>query len=101
MVLDRRIQLHNLFLTLVPNVYFQQPPSTGMTYPCIVYKRDQETTQHANNAVYNSKKRYQVEVIDRNPDSTIPDSVSKLPFCSFSRFFVVDNLNHDVYNLYF
>jgi hypothetical protein len=96
-----RLQLHERLLTLVSNVYFQQPPSTGMTYPCIVYKRDQETTQHANNTVYRHKKRYMVEVIDRNPDSMIPDTVSKLPYCSFSRFFVVDNLNHDVYNLYF
>ena len=96
-----RLQLHEKLLTLVPNVYFQQPPSKGMVYPCIVYKRDAETTDHANNSVYRSKKRYMVEVIDRNPDSLIPDAVSRLPFCSFSRFFVVDNLNHDVYNLYF
>ncbi|QGZ17221.1 tail terminator [Arthrobacter phage Giantsbane] len=96
-----RLLLHEKLKTLVPNVYFQQPPSNGMTYPCIIYKRDSETTDHANNVVYRSKKRYQVEVIDRNPDSEIPDAVSKLPFCSFSRFFVVDNLNHDVYNLYF
>ncbi|ASR83312.1 hypothetical protein SEA_CATERPILLAR_15 [Arthrobacter phage Caterpillar] len=99
--MDRRLQLHEILKALVPNVYFQQPPSNGMTYPCIVYKRDAEDTNHANNSVYRSKKRYQVEVIDRNPDSTIPDAVSKLPFCSFSRFFVVDNLNHDIYNLYF
>ncbi|UUG69260.1 tail terminator [Arthrobacter phage ScienceWizSam] len=99
--MDRRLQLHEKFLALVPNVYFQQPPSKGMTYPCIVYKRDAESTDHANNSVYRSKKRYQVEVIDRNPDSEIPDAVSKLPYCRFARFFVVDNLNHDVYNLYF
>ena len=96
-----RLQLHSKLLTLVPNVYFQQPPSTGMKYPCIVYKREAETVEHANNVVYRQKKRYQVEVIDGDPDSKIPDAVSKLPFCSFSRFFVVDNLNHDVYSLYF
>jgi hypothetical protein len=96
-----RLQLHSKLLTIVPNVYFQQPPSTGMTYPCIVYKREAESTEYANNTLYNRKKRYMVEVIDRNPDSTIPDAVSKLPYCSFSRFFVVGNLNHDVYSLYF
>lgn len=96
-----RLQLHEKLKAIVPNVYFQQPPSQGLVYPCIIYKRDAESTDHANNTLYRRKKRYQVEVIDRNPDSTIPDDVSKLPFCSFSRFFVVDNLNHDVYNLYF
>lgn len=99
--MGQRLQLHEQLLKLVPNVYFQQPPSTGMTYPCIIYKRDAEQVEHANDSIYRQKKRYQVEVIDRNPDSLIPDKVSRLPYCSFSRFFVVDNLNHDVYNLYF
>ncbi|QFP95408.1 hypothetical protein SEA_MAKAI_16 [Arthrobacter phage Makai] len=96
-----RLLLHDKLLALAPNVYFQQPPSTGMVYPCIVYKRDGDSTDHANNALYRGKKRYMVEVIDKNPDSKIPDAVSKLPYCSFSRFFVVSNLNHDVYSLYF
>lgn len=82
-------------------VYFQPPASVQMKYPCIVYNRDDAVTQFAGNAPYRCTKRYQVTIIDRNPDSDIPAKVAALPMCIFNRFFVADNLNHDVYNLYF
>jgi hypothetical protein len=83
------------------NVYFQPPPSLQMQYPCIVYKRDDAQTDFAGNKPYLYSKRYQVTVIDRNPDSHIPDRIAELPMCLFDRFFAADNLNHDVFNLYF
>lgn len=81
--------------------YFQPPANVQLVFPCIVYQRDAEDTKFADNAPYDRKKRYQVTVIDRNPDSDIPEKVAALPMCSFNRFFVANNLNHDVYNLYF
>lgn len=99
--MDRRLQLHELLLTLAPNAYFQPPASSKMEYPAIVYNFDNADTQYAGNILYRRKKRYQVTVIDRDPDSGIPDKVAALPLCSFSRAFVVDNLNQTVFNLYF
>lgn len=98
-----RLELQALLIDLLgsENVYFQPPPTVVMVYPCIVYKRDQATTQYADDVPYANKKRYQVTVIDRNPDSLINDKVAALPLCSYDRFFAVDNLNHDVYNLFF
>jgi hypothetical protein len=98
-----RMELHALLLNLIENgnVYFQEPSSLQMQYPCIIYKRDDINTVFANNGPYKNKKRYQVTVVDKNPDSEIPDKVSQLPLCSFDRFFTADNLNHDVFNLYF
>jgi hypothetical protein len=72
-----------------------------MKYPCIVYNRDEAVTKFADNSPYRYTKRYQVTIIDRDPDSDIPGKVAALPQCLFNRFFVADNLNHDVYNLYF
>lgn len=83
------------------HVYFQPPANVQMQYPCIVYRRDTATTEFAANQPYRYSKRYQVTVIDRNPDSDIPDKVAALPMCTFNRFFVADNLNHDVFNVYF
>lgn len=80
-------------------VYFQAPPR--MVFPCIKYERDESWVSRADNLMYLFKKRYQVTVIDRNPDSEIPDQVEALPFTRFERFFVKDGLNHWVYNLYF
>lgn len=86
---------------MAPNVYFQPKQNISMEYPCIVYKRDARNTQFADNRPYRSKKRYQVTIIDQDPDSDIPEKVAALPLCSFSRFFTAGNLNHDVYTLYF
>lgn len=83
------------------NVYFQPPPSVKMTYPCVVYKRDLRITRFAENKPYNHEKRYQVILIDANPDSDLPDKIAALPMCVFDRFYTADNLNHDVFNLFF
>jgi hypothetical protein len=72
-----------------------------MSYPCIVYARDGSRLAHAGNKLYRHVKRYQVTVIDRNPDSDLPDKVTELPMCEFNRFFTADNLNHYVFNLFF
>ena len=101
--MDRRLKLQEL-LSSIPGVtkaYFQPPPSISMTYPCIVYQRDSVLTQHANNLPYRHMKRYQVTVMDYDPDSSIPDAVANLPTANFSRHFAADKLNHDVYTLYF
>lgn len=101
--MDRRLKLHELLASIpgVTKAYFQPPPSLSMTYPCIVYERDDASTQHANNLPYRSMQRYQVTVLDRDPDSQILAGVAKLPTARFNRHFTADNLNHDVYTLYF
>lgn len=99
--MDRRLQLHELLLTFVEHAYFQPPEGKLMEYPCIVYQLDNARTQFAGNSPYRYSKRYQVTVIDRDPDSSIPDKVAFLPSCIFNRFYVADNLNHFVYTLYF
>ena len=83
------------------NVYFQPPANVQMLYPCIVYHRDTAVTKFADNKPYRYTKRYMVTIIDRDPDSEIPNKVAALPRSVFNRFFTADNLNHDVFNVYF
>jgi len=96
-----RSQLHELLLDITDNVYFQPPANVQMQYPCIVYHRDFAETEFADNNPYSYTKRYMVMVIDRNPDSAIPDKVANLPMCTFDRFYTADNLNHDVFKIFF
>jgi len=101
--LDQRLKLHAK-LTSIPGVvkaYFQPPQNTKLEAPCIVYKVDSADTLHAGNLPYRYAKRYEVTVIDRSPDSEIPDKIAALPMCTMSTAFVVDGLNHTVFNLYF
>lgn len=98
-----RLELQALLTDILEsaNVYFQPPPTIQMEYPCIVYHRDYELTNHADDIPYKRRKRYLVTVIDRDPDSGIPDKIAELPLCVYDRFYTADNLNHDVYKLFF
>lgn len=98
-----RLELQKIF-DKIPNikkVYFQPPLSVKLEYPCIVYKLDNIDSKYANNSMYFNMKRYQITIIDKNPDSNIPDNIMKLQMCNFDRAFSSDNLNHWVFNLYF
>lgn len=105
-----RLQLHDILVGIMTDtdpsyaqghVYFQPPSNIQMKYPCIVYERGTGDTQFADNNPYIFKFRYQITVIDWNPDSPIPEKVAELPMCTMDRHFVSDNLHHDVFNCYF
>jgi hypothetical protein len=98
-----RIQLQQKLKEILgsDNVYFQPPANVQMQYPCIIYHRDYASTEFAGNEPYKTVKRYMVTVVDQDPDSAIPDRLALLPMCTFNRFYTADNLNHDVYNLFF
>lgn len=99
-----RIQLHELLKGLdesIREVYFQPPNGLKMLYPCLVYEVDGANVLHADNRPHRTDTRYAITVIDRNPDSPIPQKVANLPLSAFNRAFTADDLNHYVYNLYF
>lgn len=99
-----RLELQTLLESLTdpsPEVYYQPPPNSQMEYPCILYRRDDSWTEFADNRPYARAKRYEVTVIDRNPDSELPDKVEDLPYCTFNRYFPTENLNHFVFTLFF
>lgn len=96
-----RQQLHDILQTITDNVYFQPPENVKLVYPCIIYNRDFIETKFADNEPFSLTKRYMVTVIDRDPDSDIPNQVAKLPMSTFNRWFAADGLNHDVYQVFF
>src|SRR3954470_5765413 len=95
-----REQLQARLELICPNVYFQPPSNITMQFPCIVYKRSAEDVRYANNRRFDEYLQYEVTVIDRDPESPILGSVRDLPLCRYERFFAADDLNHDVFNLY-
>lgn len=83
------------------NVYFQPPPTIRMQYPAIVYSRAPIENRYANNNAYLQNRAYQLVVIDKNPDSAVVQKVALLPYCKHVRNYKSDNLNHDVFTIYF
>lgn len=96
-----RLELQTLLKGITPNVYFQPPNGLNILYPCIIYVRDSMDMTYADNSLYGHSIRYQITVIDRNPDSELVHKVAMLPLASHNRFFTADDLNHDVFTLYF
>lgn len=102
--MSNRLELQAMLEDLLgsKNVYFQPPENVKLNYPCIIYKRSFiERRIFANDKPYQNRVRYEVIVVDKNPDSTILDKVSSLPMCIFQRHYTADNLNHDIYDLYY
>ncbi len=100
---ERRLQLHEVLCEVLgsEHAYFQPPESVKMKYPAIVYSLDDIENVHADDGVYLSHRRYQIIVIDKDPDSEIVGRVASLPTCQFNRHYNQENLNHDVFTLYF
>lgn len=79
-----------------------QAPTSGMKDPCIMIERGLPSrVSAADNLKYFFQKGYTITVVDRKPDSLIPDLVEELPTAEFNRFFRLNGLNHFVFQLYF
>ena len=101
--MDRRPQLHELLKVILgsDNVYFQPPANVSMQYPAITYKRNNAKTEFGDDIPFTVTRRYLVTLIVETPDSDIWDKLASLPRCLHERWFAANNLNHDVFNLYF
>ena len=98
-----RLELHEKLCDILGTryVYFQPPESVKLQYPCIVYSRSNMRPMWADNSIYNMMKQYMVTVIDKDPDSVIPDHLQEtIPFCRMERHYTSEGLNHDVFIIY-
>lgn len=101
--MDRRLILHQKLLDLLgtTDVYFQPPESIKMGYPCIIYTISGDDPLFANGVPYVNKTQYTVMLIDKNPESVFHSKLLQLPLCRMNRKYVVNNLHHYVYTIYF
>lgn len=101
---DRRLIFHQM-LTQVPGikkVYFQPPETVKLEYPCIIYEKQPGNSLYADDKLYKYTQRYTVLVIDRDPDSEIPEYIrNSFSHCRIDRNFIKDNLNHSSFTIYF
>ena len=98
-----RLDLQTIFENILGsrNVYFQPPASVKLKYPAIVYSRNDVDSLFADNGTYRNVPRYDVTLIDKNPDSLFIEKILALPYCSYDRSYTADNLNHDVFIIYY
>lgn len=100
----RRVELgdHLKAILGTSNCYFNPPETKRISYPAIIYARSGGNANYADNRLYTYMESYSITVIDRNPDSEIPMKIQEtFELCRFERFFVSDNLNHWVLEIYY
>lgn len=98
-----RLELQSLLEELLgsKNVYYQPPESIKMQYPAIRYSKKTISSTYANNAKYSMRDCYELVVISKLPDNPVIKKLLALPYCSYDRPYVADNLNHDILTIYY
>ena len=101
--MDKRLELHEKLKELLEsdNVYYMPPENTRMEYDAIRYSKKKINSMFANNATYSMMDCYELIVIARKPDHPVIKKLLKLPYCSYDRPYIADNLNHDVLTIYY
>ena len=97
-----RLELHSVLQELLgsSNVYYQPPESIKMQYDAIRYTKKAIDSKYANDRKYSMIDCYEVIVISRLPDNPVIKKLLSLPYCSYDRHYVADNLHHDVLTIY-
>lgn len=83
------------------NVLFEPPENVKLSYPCILFKRDNIDNTFANNNVYNQQYSYQVTIIEYDIDTELVDKFTKLTNCKFDRTYSMGDLVHTVFTMYY
>lgn len=97
-----RLELHSVLQELLgsSNVYYQPPESIKMQYDAIRYSKKTIDSKYANDRTYSMIDCYEIIVISRLPDNPVIKKLLSLPYCSYDRHYVADNLHHDVLTIY-
>ena len=98
-----RLELQSKFEELLGsrNVYYQPPESIKMSYTAIKYSRSDVDVRHADDTSYSKMIKYELTVIAKKQDDPVIEKLLELPYCSYDRHYVSDNMYHDVLTLYY
>ena len=107
--MSKRSELHEILCGIINitesngdrHTYFNPPASFIMKYPAIRYRRKRIDKTIANNSMYGYRDVYEIILIDENPDSEYVYKILQLPYCSHDTSYTADNLNHDVFTIYY
>lgn len=96
-----RTELSERLHAICDEVYFQPPTGTKLTYPCIVYSLDNLDINYADDRLYTHYNQYSITYITQDPDDSNVWRFLDIPYCSFNRRDVTDNLYHNYYRVFY
>lgn len=83
------------------NVYYRPGSNITMGYPAIRYNRERIDTSFADNKPYFNKMRYEIIYISRIADDDVIEGILAIPYCTHNRQYIANNLNHEVFTVYY
>lgn len=102
MVIDR-LALHKKLVDILgsTNVYYQEPPNTGMKYPCILYSFNSIAVDKADNKPYILTVNWTItHMFKKISDDTIKyDMLNEFLGISFDRRIKTGGVYNDYYTL--
>lgn len=83
------------------NVYYQEPPNTGMKFPCILYELDKLQTRRADNKPYITSNRWTVHHMYKSVknDTIMETMVNSFLRCEHDRRIKSDGVYNDYYTI--
>lgn len=101
--MDSRPNLQTMLETLSDelHVYFQPPTSTKIIYPAIVYFRNSFSAFRGDNISYGLFPSYTITLKSRNPEDPILKKLLSLPYITYDRHYVVNNIHNDVLTIFY
>lgn len=98
----RETQLHPKLQEICQNVYYEPPANVSLSYPAIIYSRDNDDSRYADDSTYIQRIRYTVNIITCSAcDTYIEEMKAKFQYVRFDRHYTHDNLHHNVFTLFF
>lgn len=101
---DRRIELQYKLEDILGSnkVYYRPPENIKLTFPCVVYRLRGGDIDYADNKPYSFRRSYDVQLIHKSADSDLIDAlISSFPYIRFENSFIIDNLIHENFILYY
>jgi len=98
-----RTELHEKLVDILGsrNVYYDPPSNIKMKFPAIEYHLSKIDSVRADDKAYLFRVSYDMTFIEKLPNDDIIKKLLELPYCSFDRSFVSDNLHHYTFTIYY
>lgn len=101
-LMNRRIDLHHELKKLMydlkydgARVFYNPLPNTQLLYPCIIYHMNTIQDRYAGDKRYFYSTMYDVQVIDKDPDSKIVSTIlERFQYCKLNNDMITDGLYH-------
>lgn len=97
--IDLQLLLENILGS--DHVYYDPPETVKLKYPAITYSKNNVQSKRADDSRYQTLVRYNLIFVDRRPDNPTIEKLLDLPYCSYDRHYISDNLHHDSLTIYY